>query len=104
MKIKTLFSRILLTATLTAGLAGIVGCNEGTNVTKRVEYHTPFNNNDKPCEFTNFGYVPWSYEKNGANVTIAVGDMDGDGALDIIVANSSGEITIYKNKIPQQNK
>ena len=36
--------------------------------------------------------------------TIEAADMDGDGSIDLIVGNESGEIVILQNKILQKNR
>ncbi len=37
-----------------------------------------------------------------ARSSVTTADMDGDGDLDVIVANSFGEINVLENKIPQK--
>ena len=58
--------------------------------------------------FDNFGFIS-DIVSSGRAVSLSVGDMDGDGDLDIIVGTvgySSGntQLMIYENKIPQKNK
>jgi hypothetical protein len=50
--------------------------------------------------FNKFGYVG---EVSGNGLTLVLGDLDNDGSLDIVAMDSQGTITIYQNKIPQQN-
>jgi len=49
--------------------------------------------------FTNWGFLQTI---NSGSHDIKLGDMDGDGDLDIIVGSHKG-LTIYENRIPQKN-
>jgi len=56
--------------------------------------------------FTDFGMISGFNDLYpDSNVEIELGDMDGDGDLDIVLANKSdGIVQIIENKMPQKNK
>ena len=53
--------------------------------------------------FDSFGeFNALSHGRYGYTNSVVVGDMDGDGDLDIIISESAGDtIIIYENRIPQ---
>lgn len=84
------------------------GCESDTN-TKKPEYISepgvqgPY--------FTDWGFVDELKMSHGAakggihdDLEISLGDMDGDGDLDIVVGSRVTGLKIYENRIPQENK
>ena len=89
---------------LYAGLATMVltGCDNGPKIEKK-EFKPAREiamDKFKPSEayFTKWGHIE---TPTGYICEITLGDMDGDGDLDIIV-NSYGGMIIYENRIPQK--
>jgi len=58
---------------------------------------------NKKDKYSFSGFKHYNFHLSGFTHPIQLGDMDGDGDLDIIIIDSKGVI-ILENKIPQKNK
>ena len=89
---------LLYTGLAAIALMGAAGCkkNPADNFSSKEQGFSSeyFTNNGK------IGAVPAPYD-HGVR-SIAVGDMDSDGDLDIIVINEKGNVYMIENNLPQK--
>ena len=98
-----LYQKIGTYALIGATAFGLMGCDKREGMPEQ----TP-KVSDRPTytrQIDNFGVTPYQNPFNRGwedRAHVAVADMDGDGDLDVIVANSFGEVIVLENKIPQK--
>jgi len=102
---------------LIAIVLGTSGCNVENSATRRTTQPSPTQTGagvgkkqvtDRGNYFTNWGIVSElrvGYTPAGGvtdDLEIRLGDMDGDGDLDIVVGSRATGLEIYENRIPQK--
>ena len=85
---------VLSLGAIVAGIAGIIGYSSTRD-------HKPSGVNPQTAYFTNWGKVDKLTKGAYDSIEMHLGDMDGDGDLDIVIANKTSGIYIYENRIPQ---
>jgi hypothetical protein len=91
--IKDIGRRIILGGMLIGGLAGLTGCSyQRDREMVGMDISKPANKEKKELGyFSEKGLIEkFSYGEGANNVALAVGDMDGDGDLDVLIAKSRG--------------
>jgi hypothetical protein len=97
-----LYQRIIAGGLVLAGLAGMLGCE------KKPKEETPATTNPYAVHFSDrglIGEIPRYSNEDG--IALAVGDMDGDGDLDVLVAkanSSNSGVRYLENRLPQKNQ
>ena len=88
-----LYTKLLALSVLGASMF-YSGCDEKTGSEVEKNY------------FTDFGQISKMKSQSSDNhVDVEFGDVDGDGDLDVILANKSDNtVRILENRIPQKNK
>jgi len=97
-----LYQRIIVGGLILVGLAGMLGYN------KKPKEENSVSTNPYALHFSDrglIGEIPRFDSSDG--IALAVGDMDGDGDLDVLIAKSTSKnsgVRYLENKLPQKNK
>lgn len=101
---KRLHKKIIIYSLLGLGSLGLLGCQpssekESEEPQKKLQEYGNF-------YFEDFGIIAKFFDRHsGYDLKMELGDIDGDGDLDIVLANKAdGFLIIYENRVPQKSK
>ena len=85
-------------------IVGINGCGESNNQNYALKKPVPQIRKLNQFSEIRIGKISNFGLTYPDNIPMMLGDMDGDGDLDIVLINREGEILVYENNIPQKRQ